>query len=397
MNTGAIAMMAFRVTETQAARLSLAPIEDEAAPRRPRQGGPKTRVVVAVVYHRAMGHERQRFARTASFATLLLVGVRCEPRSVVDDVGAMSRDASAADTPLVDAPAFDVGPPDAWPPVCEPTTRPTGLVVVTGTLGAGEVAPIAAADFCVAFADAICSSDCGCETSPTCADRARDHCAGPSGALNPSTLAAIDDGVVTYDGLAAARVVAGIRDSMQDCARQPTVVLVDLLAATGAVYGPRLAPDGNCDPSNRWPCERGSRCAYEGDFSFRCRPAPAPPGECSSFGLCVFGSWVDLRCAGAGCNLGAGPGEECMRGRCVTDCDGRYCRCELPLGAPCVQERLCASGHCREGVCAPAPRLGDPCVAAAGCGEGVCEDGLCVARACGFADVWQLLPYWDGT
>jgi hypothetical protein len=280
--------------------------------------------------------------------------------------------------------------PDAWHPVCAPTTRPTGVIEVAGSFGAGKLAPIAAEDLCAAFGQAVCAADCGCER-PTCADDARADCEGMYGAMNPPTRAAIASGEVTYDALAAARAIAGIDAAVRDCAHQPRIVLADLLAATGAVFGPRISPSGSCNPEDRWPCERGSRCVYDFDFAYRCEPSPAGNGgECLSFGFCSFRWPPELRCGGATCDLGAPPGAGCPLDRCATTyCQGGYCGCELAVGEACSQDEPCASGHCRDGVCSAAllSMLGGACTRSTGCGEGVCVEGRCVAMEC-----WR--PLW---
>ncbi len=323
----------------------------------------------------------------------IVAAMGCETTVVMEDASIPDATPGPLDAPLADVPVFDAASlPDAAPPMCAPTTRPTGVIEVVGSLGAGEVTPIAAVDLCAAFAEAVCATGCGCETSG-CSDAARRSCEGVEGPLNPRTMEAIERGEVTYDALAAARAIAGIAAAARDCAHQPRMNLADILAATGTLHAePRPSrPDRWCDPMETWSCAAGSRCVNTGDFVFACEVSPAATdGACDAFGLCPRPYNTELRCAGATCDLGAAPGEQCRNRACASDgCRADYCTCPLELGAACTNDQTCATGHCRGGTCSSAPlsTLGGPCTGFNGCREGVCSGGTCVTRECG-GPVW---------
>lgn len=309
----------------------------------------------------------------------------CAPPAAPTDAGPFDAPAPVDAPRALDAPLAPDAP-DA-PPICAPTARPTGTSTVTGSLGATS-SPITAADLCAAFAAAVCTPVCGCPVPEGCAEQALEQCEYPNGPLNAATRAAIDAGAVTYDPVAAGRVIAAITEAAADCAHQPRVNLTDLLAATGALYSstPVGAP---CFPDQATTCARGSRCSYDFDFTFVCRRPPAASGDaCTELGLCFLGTGAvaDLRCAGASCDLGAPPGTACAGSpRCVTGtCQDGYCVCEAAVGEACTLDAECATEHCRDGLCSAAarPRLGDACSDTARCAEGECSAGVCAPLEC---------------
>lgn len=290
----------------------------------------------------------------------------------------------------IDAAAPDTGVDASI--TCDPLLRPTGRETVAGDLGR-VAAPIAIEDFCVAYAQALCTAPpgCGCGDAPlNCIHYANARCGDVGGALSPEMRASIDAGDALYDASAAGRAIQAIVDASTDCARAPASIDLDfLIAVTSAVHGD-LAPGAACDPSAPFECVAGSWCRDSGDFVHLCSDAHP---ICAAFGLCE-GTSVHaprLVCDGDPCDRGAPPGSVCGAGStsdCATVCRGDatrlVCSCPVADGDACELDADCQSGDCIAGACGTsAARLEDPCREGQACLEGTCAGGMCRSWQCG--------------
>lgn len=125
-------------------------------------------------------------------------------------------------------------------------------------------------------------------------------------------------------------------------------------------------------------CESGHYCHPQ---SATCQKKLAPSEPCTFYNECQFGScdWVDdhMECVERGTDGDACTGDhECAQADGFHCAGGTTCRpYPYALGVACAQDYECASGTCREGVCAQPGQAGDPCGKLSGpCAEGhYCE------------------------
>lgn len=293
--------------------------------------------------------------------------------------------------------------------------RALGLAVAVALVAPGCLvqshtpsSPLPLDGFCAAFFDALCEPMATCECAPAAVDACRaeqrELCARvPSAAMRE----AVEAGRLRYDGAAAARLVARMREREAGCEGFVDALdwrIRDLFSLGGVFQGTLEAGApctplgfeligecalGSCAPSPEGPVCRaavgeGERCDATHQcvdldaeltidrgidrLALRCvtEDPDAEAGTCAPF-VAVGGA-----CAGdAACWSG-----RCEEGRCVS----------RPLGASCLLSRECESGYCRrsDGTCQPGARaVGATCEHEAACATHVCVDGTCQPAACG--------------
>ncbi len=263
--------------------------------------------------------------------------------------------------------------------------------------------PVALDRFCASFFDAVCAplEGCGCgdATIAECRAEERRLCAGfPSDAL----VAAIREGRLTYDQLAAAALIDRLRgrgcEGFVATLDWRTEDLFDLggtfLGAGGAgaacaSLGFELISEcavGTCAPS----AEGGS-----------CRASVDEGAVCDATHQCVdldarlaTGGALDrlvLRCEIEGgsdtgtCRTWAAEGEACATGsECWTSrCEGERCAA-AGAGEDCLSSRECARGlYCSGLRCVEGGRAdGESCDDSAACASLVCLAGVCRPAGC---------------
>jgi len=229
--------------------------------------------------------------------------------------------------------------------------------------------------FCESHTRALCAAAARCECGaviaelPTqCPALAAMACPLAEGA---PTRTAVEAGDVSYDDVAASRLVEALRTA--DCTNAspcgtagPCIGLAEAGQACGDIVG----------------CVAGARC-LEGT----CHALGADGSECTASVACTSG-----RCAAGVCTAKAGEGaaceadDECASGRCEFS-TGR-CRAPEPEGALCIEHTDCASGYCDRdlelgaGACRPLGSDGAPCDEDSGCAGGACIGAVCAAAVC---------------
>lgn len=275
--------------------------------------------------------------------------------------------------------------------------------------------PVALADFCNEFVDAVCDATVRCTCSPTadadCRSDLAATCGSTGGFIGPEVQARITAGTVVYDAAAAGRLIGLVR--AQSTCDNPILDtgwgIGEVLTFGGTVTGTRT-PGMSCTPSSGSPfggeCQTGM-CADTGRcIGFAGLGAPCGTGTDA---LCVdldatFTSFesadILLRCNVApGGTTGTCGARLAVGGTCGSTLDCASNRCEMGVcvaalanGDPCGSSDECDSGFCRFGtttsVCAAAHAVnnGGACTDDAECVSGSCKADVCVPGICGVYD-----------
>jgi hypothetical protein len=277
--------------------------------------------------------------------------------------------------------------------------------------------PVALADFCTEFVDAICPNVGRCACSPTAEADCRADLATtcPSDIAGPDVQARVAAGTVTYDANAAGAMIATLA-AQTSCDNPMTIFgwgITDVFTFGGTLNGTK-APGAPCSAGTGGG-PFGGECA-QGVCTAPSSTAPttcwgmiglgAPCGAGIS-GICVdldasFTSLEDanilLRCnipAGAGtgtCAARLANGAACSSpDECASlYCDGTTSLCApgLANGVECMNSTDCASGYCNysasPSVCAASGVVanGGACTDGAECVSTVCQGGRCVPGIC---------------
>ncbi|HZS37067.1 MAG TPA: hypothetical protein VFF06_09575 [Polyangia bacterium] len=132
---------------------------------------------------------------------------------------------------------------------------------------------------------------------------------------------AIDKGLYTYDGSAAALCIDGIRGALSSCGGPAPRIAFDANPICISMLVGKLQPGASCNAA---------------DFG----------GGCAPGSYCALGT----------CKLEAKAGEDCTSTACVP---GQVClqsnKCGVPLddGQPCTGGGQCKSSNCTASACAP--------------------------------------------
>ncbi|MBK8172175.1 MAG: hypothetical protein IPK60_17780 [Sandaracinaceae bacterium] len=245
--------------------------------------------------------------------------------------------------------------------------------------GSSDPEPIQLEQYCARLTDAFCDGlvhncACGTVTEQGCRAAISSACMTD----DPTLAANINDGIVRYDGVAAARLIEKLNSATPDC--EAGIVAgwraADFFTSAGVWTGTKIG---------------GATCLFP---SF-----PGLPNDCAS-GACSISRRV--------CIAGVGDGENCDTTHECYDLDApfpAYERCAqaslgatnicmpfLELGEACVSSPECASGLCESGSCAffisTAP-FGGACTADSQCQSGFCDGATCGHAVCGDFAVHQ--------
>ena len=209
----------------------------------------------------------------------------------------------------------------------------------------GTAAPVAATDFDVALASALCQLWVRCGEANDLAS-----CAAAAPMLSPAQraqrLTDIADGEIVYDADAAGECLARITGAA--CTETQLASVDGALAACPAV--------GRGAQPNDTSCTHDAACA-----STYCEPDPLGPsagacrlGSCQPIALAVGGVCED---GGLACPSGA----SCVGGICrLAGAAGGACE----LDADCGGALACNFDHDGNGTCGAAPTAGQACVVA---------------------------------
>jgi hypothetical protein len=214
---------------------------------------------------------------------------------------------------------------------------------------------------------------------------------------DPSVIAAVEAGLIGYDGNAASECLAGLTAS---CDR--TAPLRNYPAACDQVFTAKVADQGTCEisqecigaycsvtcttmccpgtcigatpppprPALGQSCMNNPSCIDSYcDTTYTCVALVAPGGPCNGDQQCQVGSI----CMAASCTQLASEGGACQT---ATDCRniGDHCGSDHTCARYALTGGLCPVGdectpydRCVGGVCAHGPMLGDPCGATGQC------------------------------
>lgn len=234
--------------------------------------------------------------------------------------------------------------------------------------------PVALADFCPQFVDAICDNVARCSCSATadadCRADLTDTC--PNSIVGPDIRAHIGSGTVVYDASAAGAMIAGVR-AETSCENPMTTFgwrVADVFTFGGMLNG-TVAAGATCD-------------AGSGDSPIG--------GECLD-GVCSGGSGggpaICVHLAGIGEPCGTGISSLCvnldarftslegsdllLRCNVAAGASTGTCAALLASGAACAAVQDCASHRCEAGVCAPGVANGEACSSSLECLSSFCD------------------------
>lgn len=261
--------------------------------------------------------------------------------------------------------------------------------------------------FCEGVAQALCAplDACGCGESD-CVAVQKAECEGEYGVVSASVEAAVVNGDVVYDGLAAYRLIRKLGEGSKECL-DPNAALAwtrrDMIDFEGVFVG-QIPVGESCDmsfsPYAVNTCADGV-CMQDAEGNSHCMAIAGVGEACNSKTVCLeLDRKVSMRELATGSLLArcaASPdGEQLCQapvedgGACDADdeCRNQLCqnkRCQ-PLavgGQSCGGDFDCAQGNCLDGVCAFADLpLGAQCVDHAQCSSGACNQAQCAEPIC---------------
>ena len=223
--------------------------------------------------------------------------------------------------------------------------------------------------FCPALARALCEGPRGCTCAPEqirCAIDVLSRCSAPDGLLGSRARAALDDGLVIYDGARAHAVVNRLtRTGGCDAPLDALNWTHEAMLRFGGILRGTVVNGAPCRIPFRVggvnTCATGV-CRSREDEVPRCVPLRSLGEPCGPDVACIDRHARATREPPSGAGFGAFCGE-----------DGR-CRGPAGNGADCREPRECTSGRCADGACRPALETSAPCEASEDCASGLCAD-----------------------
>ena len=283
--------------------------------------------------------------------------------------GGGDRDVAAIDAGFV---PYDAAPRDVM-----------ALPIDAGVDGDAAIVPLESSivSFCADLSESTCDAvmRCGCGGPvdvDTCVTSYRSMC--ELHVFGPDVRRALADGSIRFDGAAAARMIAAIRDP--GVCEQRTIApwtVRDYYSFGGVLEGTRGAGE-DCTrlTDSGWGYVQYfqlDECAAGTCDAGRCVEFSGVGGVCDASHFCadldlpVEHGW-ELRSMSLPCE------------RASPTAPSGTCAARRPAGFPCESGRDCESDSCPSGTCAPLGDVGDTCTQPRHCATGYCASaGTCAA------------------